>query len=66
MTRGQTHGIHPTAILGFTAKNGNELVEYSSIQNRNQILKAVSGILQMTVLNISENSRKSTCSRVLF
>ena len=39
MTRGQTHSIHPTAILGFTAKNGNELVEYSSIQNRNQILK---------------------------
>ena len=33
------HGIHLRAIVIFIVINGNELVEYSSIQNSIQIFK---------------------------
>ena len=50
--------------MRFTVINENELVKYSSIQNKNQILRElVSGIVR---LNISENSQASTCGAVLF
>ena len=39
MTRGLTNGIYLRAIVRLTVIDGNKLVEYSSIENRNQILK---------------------------
>ena len=39
ITRGWTHGIHLRAYVRFIVIDGNELVQYSSIQYRNQILK---------------------------
>ena len=53
--------------MRFTVINGNELVEYSSMQIKTKYLESCSHVFyRMAVLNISENSQVSTCGRVLF
>ena len=59
ITREYTYNTHLKAIERFTVINGNQLVEYSSIQNRDQIIEELfSGIPQ-------NGCSESTCSGII-